>query len=348
MNQSNNDLIIKIRKLMTLQQSSNEHESALAAQRVQELLSLHNLSLAQIEAASAKETARQSAGGVRDKKYHDKSAMYEYQRTLMDSVARTNFCMNWVEERWSPDPRGSKLRRYYAHNTCDGVNDNDRGRLVKTHVVIGRDVNVIATQIMYDYLIETMDRLLPYQGMQKRGKEALLWLSGCTSRLIDRLNDRRREMERESRKQQAETGVGIVLADVYATEDDFNNDQRWGLELGTTYQLRMESRAKQQEYDREQERLMATGMDADQAWYVARGLTPPVPTVELAETESQRRKREEKEERENERWRAKREKERERELKRTSHPAYVDGHSTGGGIGLDDQIKGANRQQITG
>ncbi len=53
----NTAIIEKIRKLLALTSSSNEHEAALAAVHVQRLLSGHNLAMADIEAACKPDTA---------------------------------------------------------------------------------------------------------------------------------------------------------------------------------------------------------------------------------------------------------------------------------------------------
>ena len=52
-----NPVIEKIKKLLALANSSNEHEAALAASHAQRLLSEHNLAMADIEAANKPEKA---------------------------------------------------------------------------------------------------------------------------------------------------------------------------------------------------------------------------------------------------------------------------------------------------
>ena len=49
--ENNQPIIEKIKKLLALANSSNEHEAALAASHAQRLLSEHNLAMADIEAA---------------------------------------------------------------------------------------------------------------------------------------------------------------------------------------------------------------------------------------------------------------------------------------------------------
>lgn len=61
METSNNPIIEKIRKLLALANSSNEHEAALAAGHAQRLLSEHNLAMADVE---AKEQQPQSADKI--------------------------------------------------------------------------------------------------------------------------------------------------------------------------------------------------------------------------------------------------------------------------------------------
>ena len=53
----NNPIIEKIKKLLALSNSCNEHEAALAASHVQRLLSEHNLAMADIEAADRPDKA---------------------------------------------------------------------------------------------------------------------------------------------------------------------------------------------------------------------------------------------------------------------------------------------------
>ena len=184
-----NPIVDKIRKLMALSKSSNEHEAALAAQRCQELLAEHNLSMAEIGAAGESKT---QVSGKREKTPHDKSAMYKYQTELMEALAKNNFCMYWISEQWKADPKGSKLRYFHTTDFTD-QNKYEKGRIAKVHILLGREDNVMVTRMMYDYLVETMDRLLPWQGMEKRGKEALLWLAGCTETLVGRLDEQRRQ-----------------------------------------------------------------------------------------------------------------------------------------------------------
>jgi len=343
-------VIRKIKHLLALSKSPNEFEAALAATRVQELLASYNLNMAVVDAANIGKK-QEIPGGKRGKVKHNGAAMYQYQKDLMAAIAQCNFCMHYINEEWKQDPRGSKVRWLHSNVGITDANRDDMGRIVKLHVLIGAEVNVITTQNVYDYLVSTMDRLLPWQGMEKRGKNALLWLAGCTERLVERLNERKYEMERESREAAAKPGAetGIVLSSVYASEEDYNEDIRWGLELGTTAKQRRDREARYAADRTKEAELIANGCPKEDAYYIARGLNPPAKIAELPEvkeTEAQRIKREAKEERENERWREQAWRRRQKQAQKTLHPAYQAGVSKGSEIGLHDQVRSDTKEKI--
>lgn len=343
-------IINRIKKLMELAtRNDNEAEAAVAAEKMNNLLTEHNLSLAEVQ---AKATVSGSAGdvGVREKKAHTKAAMYQYQRSLMESLATNNFCMYWVEKRWRADPKGNKARWLYDKAPGLIVNDSitsegmQQGRLVDSHMLLGREENVMAVQVMYDYLTNTMDRLMPYTGMRKRGKEALLWLTGCTERLTGRLTDIRWEKERATKKaQEAQAARGemglIRLQDVYTMEDDLNQDYKKGWPPGTTTANR---KAQQDRYKAECEReesLVAQGMSKEDAWYVARGMEPAKPQPKIEESEAEKVKRERKQERADQQREQRWARQDHKDEQKRNHPAFQKGDERGGDIGLDTQIR---------
>lgn len=347
-------IIARIQKLMDRTDTSRgvtEAEAATAAAMIQELLAKHNLSMAEIAAAgqtAEQKAAMDAAGGAREKRSHDRAAMYLFQRNLMAALARNNFCLHFIRDQ-------------------SGVQSFGKTRKVKRHFLVGRQVNILATTMVYDYLIETMDRLLPYQGMDKRGKDALLWLEGCADRLTARLDEQRRASEAESRARAAEAqaaarhpaaapsgpGTGlVVLGDLYGTEDDLNNDLLYGYPAGTTANRRRERLAagpteslyvkKARELlaatpslSTEIARLQKEGYDEEGAmWWLGYNGG--------AETDAQRRKRE----RENQQYWKKQNKERAKAEARRSTEAYQAGHRTGGTIGLDQQVASETKRRI--
>ena len=320
--------IIQALMQKTTDNGCTEEEMALAAEKVQSLLEQYNLSLDAI--ASSKTDSR-------GKDMHQAAAMYKYQRRLMKAVAEMNFCMHWLDEI-----------------TAESFG---KTRKVKRHVLLGRKVNIVGTTMMYDYLVATLDRMLPYQGMAKRGKSALLWREGASDRLQVRLADARYEREAEAAKKTEEeavrarhpgaasTGTSLTIVDLTKNEYDLNVDALEGLEPGTTTARRLAREARQAVLNAEWEEekkivdaktadLMAGGMSYDEAWHRARGHHWTPPKEPTPETEAQKRKREDRERRDNEKFWDKYYK----ENARKNTPEYAAGSAAGGDISLNRQV----------
>jgi len=341
-------LIDKIRKLLNLaNNNSNEAEATAAAAKVQELLQENGLDMAAIGGGGE---TKNGPSFDHEKTSSKSAAMYRYQQNLMKALADNNFCQYWLNEEFRADPRGKKMGhvegRGYVH-----------GRDVKAHMVLGRKVNVMATLMTYDYLVATMDRLLPWVGMQKRGKEALQWLDGCTDRLVERLAELRREAIKENeRTVQAEKTRAahpsaapsdgralVVLQEVYSSEEDLNNDFRWGLEAGTTAKRRAENEAKSRMRQAKLDELMKQGYSYDDAWDIAwygKVQDRAATQVSRPATEAERRRWENQQRRDNERaWRRYA-----KESERKNNPAYRQGAETGENISLNRQVGGAQKK----
>lgn len=320
-------IISRIRKLLALSRDAGatEAEAAVAAAKVQELLLTHNLEMAALDQAPSSDRAKEA---------HTKAAMYKYQQDLMAALAANNFCRHWINE--------------------ERVHSNGKIRNAKRHYLLGRRVNIMTTQMTYDYLVDTMDRLLPWQGMEKRGKNALAWLAGCTSRLVERLNDQRQRERTQARQQRAAQpagtpGTALTVLDLESSEEDLNNDFRWGYEPGTTARQRHEAAARETAYKLREAELIAQGMDRETAYYVARyGKVPDwaQPAAPKPETAAERARREAKEERERERWRQGYYRRAYREAARKADPAYQAGRAAGDDIGLNAQVGRTERQRI--
>lgn len=349
------NVLTKIRKLLALaaDKRGNEHECAVAAEMAQSILAQYGLEMAQLG-----DVVNDDPASKRAKVSHDRSAMYNYQRVLMEHVAKTHFCRYFTVEEFAES--------------------FGKTRKVRRHQLLGRSINVQAATMVYDYLIDTMDRLLPWQGMEKRGKNALAWLDGCSSRLGERLDQKRRDMEAESeRKKQEEAtrsrhpsaapaGNALVLADAYGSEDDLNTDFMYGYEPGTTARNRAAHEAEYAAKQAKRNTLVAEGMDADKAWYIAHGYSESWYAAKLekdaaraaeqavvlakaeakankSETDAQRAKREQREKRDEQAYYDR--------LNRTNskiyHPAYMAGRQTGENIGLDTQVKSDSRKVIS-
>jgi hypothetical protein len=292
------DVIAKVKKILAKAngKGTTEAEAETAMGIAQKLMTEHNLSMAQVEAGGSSS----AAPVARQRVQHRGKAMYKYQYHLAANVAEANFC-------------------FYFQSVSHKRNKAGRYQKVKAHVFVGREANVVAAQLMYDYLRERIEALvLPALGLanaQRLSSAAMLWREGCSDRLCRRLYDRRMEAIREQERAAREAteraaaagqpvGTAIVLASNYIqAERDANVEHAYGYQPGTLARLRAE-----------------------------RAAAPPQPVPEVSPEEQARRDRQYK--RDQARWKREAEKERERR----EYPAYDAGYAAGGYIGLDAQI----------
>lgn len=339
--QVNNSVISRIRKLMALTaaRGATEAEAALATEHVQRLLAEYNLSAAHIEASGGSS----DLDGKRSKEGVARKQVYKWQRDLMQSIAKLNYC--WCEQRW--ERRGKQ-------SIFDGYD------------LIGRVVNVASTVAMFDYLLQTIERLAREEVADPAlyfTRYAHSYKEGCSDRLVERLtikreamveegNRQRREREASARHPSAATGsTALVLADIILNEDDLNNDHRHGWEPGTTARERAERDARyiKANADREakQVALVAQGVSPEVAYFLACGydrtaaerLANPERETIKPETKAQRARRKAKEERADDRYWDRERARSDREAKRLDQGAYRKGKKAGDGVGLDPQVK---------
>lgn len=229
----------RLKKLLAIANDGrgNEHEMELAAKKAQELMADYNLSLAQVSGA-----ADAAEGGKREKTDLE-NAGYQWQRDLMGALAELNFCMHWNAKKRVPYSKDPNDFRTIERNT---------------HVLVGREVNVVACREMFKYLHTTIERLVPIESnAQRNSRSAQSWKEGCAHRLVERLKERRAEMEAESARKRDEeakraqhpayaggNALVVVLGDVYQTEKELNEDFRMGLAPGTTTARRMKREAE--------------------------------------------------------------------------------------------------------
>ena len=311
----------KIKKLLALGKSPNEHEAAAAIAKAQELCATYNLNMAQVEASGKAPQTTEDTGQKRTKTAMKSKAMYKWQQRLAHYVADVNFCMHFIQE--SGEWRG--------------------GRYVKTptHVFIGREASVVTAQLMYEYLCQAIERLVPIANNAERlSRSAMSWKEGCADRLCERLLNQKadtiRRQEESVRAAQASGGTGLVLASQYAaSEDDLNRDFLYGYEPGTIARQRAESDARWAA-------LREARANAVQAPVEPQPVLTP---KEQAAQERQRAKDEERQRKEHQRWQerenARQEREnarQERENARKDWAAYHAGARAGSNIGLDAQV----------
>lgn len=241
-----------ISKLLQVQEGrgATEAEAAQAAEHVQRLLGEHNLTLSEVEAKGGA-----SDGGKRSKEQTELSAAGEWHQILMRSVAEGNFCLHKVIK-----PTVGQVNRRF-------------------HVLVGRDVNVRASKELYGYLVSTVTRLLYDGGRKMTTEEGRAWLQGCVDRLAHRLHVRMEERQREDQERQnaarakGDASRALVLADVYGTESERNNDMLNGWPDGTTTARRQAHAAREAEREKKEAELVAQGVDKTEAFYLSHGYT---------------------------------------------------------------------------
>lgn len=206
-------VIARIQKMLArtkVGSGTSEAEAQTAMQLAQELMMKHNLDMAVIEAASddkvrAVERVREESRG---------KVRYKWQRELAKYVAEANFCYHlikfdskWRDGRYVPcDQPGD-----HADHVDDGAGGHSCFKNDKTgvyeyyvrggrqttaqHVLVGRKANVITATLMFQYLTNTIEELVPLENTQQRfSRSAMSWKEGCADRLCERLADKRRDL----------------------------------------------------------------------------------------------------------------------------------------------------------
>lgn len=96
-------LIDKVRKLLSLSGSSNEHEAALAAERAQEMLAKYNLTLAEVEQTRTNTEIKQTVT----------TGSAPWRIMLGDSIGKLYFCTYFFVDHSHPGTRKFKHRQHY-------------------------------------------------------------------------------------------------------------------------------------------------------------------------------------------------------------------------------------------
>jgi len=290
------NIIEKIRKLMALGNSPNENEASLAMQKVQEILAKYNLSMAEVDAHSIKDNGNIVDDAPRKKETLNKNAMYHYQRTLMAKIAQVHYCLHFVYEKKDWSGKRVKVKKY--------------------HVLVGKEVNVVSAQLMFDYLNKTIEKLANeiYPNPLNLSKSAMSWKEGCSHRLQERLQERKVEADRiqaEKAKEYNQThhnGTGLMLlTDVRQNEYDLNQDFMYGDKPGSTMARRMK-------------------------WEVERKNRPVVEEKPLSAAEQKKAQEQW------EKWCQKEKKKRDRHWANKDISAYLNGFEKANDVGLDTQV----------
>lgn len=220
-------VIARLKKMLHLAShgSANEGEANNAAEIAQKIMLENNISMAMVE------THTEDDGSARKKVKDQGNAKYAFQRDLMAACADVNFVFQEVNYDWS------------------GTYKKATG-----YTLIGREANVVAAKILFEYLFQTIDRL----AVEFVGNETLAYSipansfkEGCSARIGERLRERHRqqlaEQAREARERNAaaahpastSTALAVVMTDYAQVERDHNEDLRLGKPEGFTANKRL-------------------------------------------------------------------------------------------------------------
>lgn len=317
--QVSDNVVRKIQLLLKLaeRKEGNEAEADAAMARAQEILTKYNLDLATVQdkVVEGGTNTPDDAMAKRDYARISRSAMYTWQRNLVRTLAQSNYCHYWVEEttefRWKRDCK------------------------VKRHKLLGRIANTTAVLVMTDYLIETIERLLPYKGKERLSRSAVSWREGCADRLIERIKDRAEKMKKADYATQGEAAYSTAIAvrNMSQAEEIGNYDHRHGAGAW----------ARNQEWEEkwkagaEQRRLEREAREAKELAELEAKLALETPAQKAAR-ERKERIQAEKDARKDARWWDAYYRRNARAAARVDSAAYYSGRDTGASIGLDGQV----------
>lgn len=180
-------IVERIEKLVRLTASSNEHEAALAAERVQAILAEYNLSMTDVESAKDGFDGIETDGNLR-------THSYPWHRSLANAVAKMYFC-----------------RYFYITHRKPGGNARSGH---DSHHFVGASHNIEVAKMMFVYLQETVDQLAREGAKshpQSRSGYITSFTNSCANRLVTRIYDRVEAAKRGEVKNEAGKSMALVV-----------------------------------------------------------------------------------------------------------------------------------------
>lgn len=337
-------VVLKIQKLLALNvaNGATEAEATSAAEKAAYLMAEYNITMATIEANGQPTTT--DAGAARTRTDHVDRTVYKWRRELMKEIGRLNFCIVQLN---------SSRPRYNRPETFDG------------YTFFGRQANVAATRVMFDYLVSAIERLAREwakdNGHNIFAKPAIYFREGAAERLIARLDTKFRGIVREQREKaeaaraantsySGSTMPAVILADYIHAEEDANADLRDGVAPGTHARLRRERIARSAA-------ISAYMKEYNCSWSVAYDVIVQGFSHEKAQamesTEQDRMRRlindpayQAKSDRSDRRYQERMYRESVREASKTASPGYRAGQEAGRTISLDPQVNSDTTRRI--
>lgn len=325
-------IVEKVRKLLNLAaKGATEAEAASATAKAMQLLAAYNLDMSTIEQGGGESGKREEA--------RLQGGMYLFERELWAAIAQLNFCMYFT------------TRQKATHK---------RRKISFAHRIIGRTVNTAGTRAMAGYLQSTISRLTTErfpQANQYFTREAVAFREGIADKLVERLQERRKDAERAeadrkkaAAEQAAKTGVdtrfALTIADVKKTEEAANYDFIHG---EGAWQRRIDMREQwSREAAERREAQAAADAEAEATYAKWAAANPEEAAEEARKAEAERKKKEKADERRWSRrrsWRSAAPTARER---RQNSDYYEAGQEKGGSISLEPQVDSREGQKRIG
>lgn len=217
--------LVKLKNLAD--NSTNEAEASAAQAAMTKLLEKHNLDVAAVERASGA-TGRREEANV-------EGGFYQWQRELWEAVAEVNFCYYWSQKFRMPERLVRRKNRW-------GERVREMRRTTRRHhCLIGRTVNVRATEVMARYLEAAIERVVDetFPGADKKDKYIASFREGVAYRIRQRLEERRAKdlaaelkkehaAERAAKRAGVSTSTALTLTSYVKSEEDANRDFRFG------------------------------------------------------------------------------------------------------------------------
>ena len=184
------EAVAKAVKLLRLAQSSNPHESALAASRAQEIMDRFKLTglSADLDTETAAEPIADFCADLLDA---GSSVMETWRRRLAMTVAKCNECNGYLQTRRT-----------------------ERGEVIKGFAIVGRASDAQTVRYVYTWLRREVDRLA---GALCAGFGRTYWNNfriGCVETVCLRLEQTRRETTASVKAEAAATGGTLALVRV--------------------------------------------------------------------------------------------------------------------------------------
>lgn len=209
MTDNNDKLLDKIRKILALASSPNEHEAARAMERAQAMLVEHNLSMSDV-AMESKAEDEVIVDGV-----DDKTDSVPWIRRLAMGVASLYFCKYFFSHIYDPRPNSNRIGAYKRR---------DR------HNFVGAPHNTAVAKMMFVYLVATVDRLARDGARSVPAKEKSKYLTSfkaaCAGRLCTRINERIAAAKRGELKTEGGTTLpAVIYDDLLKKAQDFMDEK---------------------------------------------------------------------------------------------------------------------------